>query len=95
MIKGLDIHIVKNREELDQVLKIREVVFILGQNVDWDEEMDGLDDEATHIIALLKGKAVGCARIRFIGDKAELERIAVLEKHRKKGIGRAITDFLL
>lgn len=93
--KGLDIHVVKDKEELAQVLKIREIVFILGQNVDWEEEMDGLDDKATHIIAVLDGKAVGCARIRFIEDKAKLERIAVLGEYRRQGIGKAITDYMV
>ena len=93
--KGLDIHIVKDKEELEQVLKIREIVFILGQNVDWEEEMDGLEDQATHIIALLNNKPVGCARLRYIDDRAKLERIAVLEEYRRQGIGQAITDFLI
>ena len=93
--KGLDIHIVKDKRELDQVLKVREVVFILGQKVDWDEEMDGLEDQATHIIALLDNNPVGCARLRIIDDRAKLERIAVLHEYRKMGIGIAITNFLV
>lgn len=94
-MKGLDIHLVRDKKELEQVFEIRTMVFIEGQNVPYDEEMDGLDDEAIQVLALLQGKAVGCARIRFIDDRAKLERIAVLPEYRKMGIGQTITSFLV
>ena len=94
-MKGLDIHLVRDKKELEQVFEIRTMVFIEGQNVPYDEEMDGLDDEAIQVLALLQGKAVGCARVRFIDDRAKLERIAVLPEYRKMGIGQTITSFLV
>ena len=80
-MKGLDIHLIRDREELEQVFEIRTIVFIEGQNVPYEEEMDGLDGEAAQIIAFLDGKAVGCGRIRFLGSQAKLERLAVLPKY--------------
>lgn len=92
---GLDIHIAENKKEIDQVMKIREIVFIAGQNVDWDIEMDEFDKDASHFIALLDGKPAGCARLRFFKKKAKLERIAVLPEYRKRGIGRKIVEYLV
>jgi predicted GNAT family N-acyltransferase len=91
----LDIHITADKKEIDAVMKIREIVFILGQKVDWEIEMDGLDKDAIHVIALLDGKPAGCARLRFLDQKAKFERIAVLPEYRKQGIGKKIMEFLV
>lgn len=90
----LDIHIVRDKKEIDAVMKIREIVFILGQKVDWEIEMDGLDKDAIHVIVFADGIPAGCARLRFIDEKVKFERIAVLPQYRKQGIGRKIMEFL-
>ncbi len=94
-MEGLELKMVEGPEGLSEAAGIREAVFIAEQGVAREEEMDGLDGEATHVIACLGGRAVGCGRIRFIGKKAKLERIAVLKDHRGRGIGRAITSFMV
>ena len=94
-MKGLDIHLVRERKELEQVFEIRKIVFIEGQNVPYDEEMDDLDDDATQIIACLEDKAVGCGRIRFVGQRTKLERLAVLPEYRGQGIGKEILNFMV
>lgn len=93
--RSLDIHIAAAHEELEQCRRIRRVVFIEGQGVDEHLEMDGRDDEATHVVARLGDAIVGCARLRMIAGRAKLERIAVLPDHRGRGIGRAILSFLV
>ena len=42
----IDIHIAKNKSEINKIFKIREEVFIKDQNVSKDREKDGLDDES-------------------------------------------------
>ena len=78
--KNLKVRLIKNKKELGKVLKMREIVFIKEQNVPKDVEKDKLDKVAKHVIVLYKNKPIGCARIRFIGKKAKLERIAILKK---------------
>lgn len=95
MLNGINIKLVEKQKELDWAFKIREIVFIEGQHVSRELEMDEFDEGATHIIAYLDGKGVGCARIRFLGNKAKLERIAVLPKYQRRGIGRKIVEFLI
>ncbi len=92
---SIQIRLIKNYEEFLDVLKIREKVFIKGQEVPRDIEIDGLDEAADHVIVLFNKKPVGCARLRFIDKKAKLERIAILEGFRRKGIGKKLTEFLI
>lgn len=92
---GLKIRLARNRAELAKVLKVREEVFVKGQRVPLGRERDGLDATSKHVIVLLGGKAVGCARIRFVGGKAKLERIAVLEKYRGTGLGKKLMAYIL
>jgi len=94
-MKELEIRMIKNKKELDEVFKIREVVFIKGQNCPRELEIDGLDDEAKHVIVKFRGKTIGCARIRFPEDRAKLERIALLKEYRGKGCGREIMNYLI
>ncbi|MCD6318277.1 GNAT family N-acetyltransferase [Candidatus Aerophobetes bacterium] len=57
--------------------------------------MDGLENEAKHVIVKYRGKTIGCARVRFLENKAKLERIALLEDYRGKGFGREIMNYLI
>ncbi|MFX0067965.1 MAG: GNAT family N-acetyltransferase [Promethearchaeota archaeon] len=86
---------IKGKQELEQVLKIREIVFVKGQNVPVKLELDGLDDEATHVIVKYGEKPVGTVRVRFHGDKAKVERLAVLKRHRGKGIGKRALKYAI
>ncbi len=94
-MNGLRIRLIKNKSELKQVLKIREIVFITGQNVPEERELDGLDIVSKHVIVIFNGKPIGCARIRFIGREAKLERIAVLGEYRGKGFGKRLVNYLI
>jgi len=85
MKEKISVHIAGNEKEIGDTYRIREIVFMEEQGVSREEEMDEFDRSATHIIAYYNDEVAGCARIRFLGDKAKLERIAVLSKFRKRG----------
>ena len=91
----LKIRLVRNKRELQSVFRIREIVFIKGQNVPRDREMDEHEKDSKHVIVFYNGKPVGCARVRFLGKKAKLERIAILKRFRGKGFGNDIMDYLV
>lgn len=74
----------KHRKELSSV---RHEVFVKGQNVPEELEIDGLDDRCSHILALADGKPVGTARLTPDGH---IGRVAVLREFRQYGIGREI-----
>ena len=90
----LKIKLAETSEELKQILDIRKIVFIEEQKVPKEVEIDEYEKEATYFIAYLKSEPVGCARIRY-KDFAKLERIAVVKKYRKQGIGTKITNYLI
>ena len=94
-MKKVKIRLVKNKKELGQVYKIREIVFIKEQKVPKKIEFDEFEKSAKHFIVIYKNKPVGCARVRFIDKKAKLERIALLKKYRGKGIGKIVINYLI
>ncbi|MCK4332400.1 MAG: GNAT family N-acetyltransferase [Thermoplasmatales archaeon] len=93
-MNDLEIRFVKNKEELEQVNKIRNRIFVKEQNVSRDLEFDGLDSEAEHVIVFLGAKPIGCARIRT-NKCAKLERIAILKEYRLKGFGKQLMKYLI
>ena len=69
---------------------IRRVVFQVGQQVPVSREVDGLDPESVHFLALLDDTPVGTARYRVKDGWAKAERVAVLEHNQGAGLGRAL-----
>tara|TARA_B110000003_G_scaffold275423_1_gene318000 strand:- start:620 stop:1039 length:420 start_codon:yes stop_codon:yes gene_type:complete len=74
------------------ICKIRFEVFVDEQNVPDDLEIDGLDDEAKHVLAYIDGKPIGTGRILSDGH---IGRVAVLKKYRGLGIGNSIMKVLI
>lgn len=71
--------------EQAQISAIRQQVFVVEQHVPPELEWDGLDEAATHLLAIAEdGKPVGCARI-LIG--ASVGRMAVVASWRGRGVG--------
>lgn len=91
----LEIRLVKDQDEFDTVLAIRREVFVEGQSVPLERELDGLDDTAEHIIVLLGDEPIGCTRVRYDERGARLERIAILKEWQGRGFGRRLVGFLV
>ncbi len=86
---------VENESELKEAFKIREIVFIDEQECPVDEEFDGFDDDSTHFVAYQEGKPVGCCRYRATEKGIKLERFAVLQELRGKGVGKRLVQTAL
>lgn len=80
---------------LEQVFKIRELVFVIEQKVDAAEEYDEFEGDSSHFLATLDGIPVGTARWRFTEYGVKMERFAVLEEAREKGVGQALVAAVL
>jgi predicted GNAT family N-acyltransferase len=91
----LEIRIIQNDNEYNDVLDIRNIVFVKEQNVPQTIEFDGLDKESVHFLVKLDSKMIGCARIRSIDGKMKLERIAILKEYRNKGFGKRLMQYLI
>lgn len=77
--------------EIKAIKDIRAQVFRTEQGVSEELEFDGLDETSNHLLAYLDNQPVGTARIRKIDDRtAKIERLAVLNTARRKGIGKQL-----
>ena len=76
--------------EMEDCFKIRKKVFIEGQNVPKDIEVDGLDVESQHYIVKLDQESIGTARVRYIKDKAKIERVAIIPEYQGMGCGKKL-----
>lgn len=82
-------------QERKACLDIRKQVFILGQDVPEDLEIDGLDESALHVLAGSIDAPIGTARIRIADGRAKIERVAVLDAYQGQGVGFAMMQFIL
>ena len=81
--RHMGISIARNFEDLSRVIAIRSALYIGEQECPYDEEYDGNDLAATHLIAYIGDEPVGCLRVRFFADFAKLERLAIRKEFRK------------
>ena len=90
---------VKTDLELKECLAIRRRVFIEGQNVPADIEVDAYDASpgaCTHILVRVDGAPAGCGRwIPYKeANTAKIQRVAVLPEFRGTGIGTRLMEAL-
>ena len=79
----IGITIARTFDDLMRVAAVRNAVYIGEQECPYDEEYDGNDLAATHLLAYIGDEPVGCLRLRFFADFAKLERVAIRKEFRK------------
>lgn len=67
--------------------RLRRVVFIEEQGVSEEDEVDGLDPEAIHLLAFAGDEPVGTARLLVKGSVGKIGRVCVLPMARGTGLG--------
>jgi predicted GNAT family N-acyltransferase len=83
-------------EDMPGAIAVREEVFCCEQGVPKDDELDGLDDEAHHIVALAPdGRTIGTARLLVHGEQAKIGRVAVERDWRRKGVASRMLELAL
>lgn len=66
-----------------------------------EDELDGLDDSAEHLVALAPdpdsggGRVIGTVRLLVDGDKAKIGRVAVERDWRRRGIAARMLQMAL
>ncbi len=94
-MKRIKVFKVQTAEDLNQAQRIRHEVFVLGQGVPLEAELDRFESSAVHFLASVEEVVCGTARWRVTDRGVKLERFAVLEPFRKQGIGAALLDAVL
>lgn len=69
-------------EDILKVFSIRAATYMNEQACPYDEEFDGNDFCAAHILGEINGEPAGCIRIRFFADFVKIERLAVRPEFR-------------
>lgn len=87
--------IAETPDEFLRCLLVRAIVFMEEQQISCAEEMDGLDQNALQILGEIGGEPIATARIRFFGDCAKLERLAIRKAWRGQGHGDRLVEFTL
>ena len=81
--RGYSVGVVRTFDEMAQVQAVRTLVYMGDQACPYDEEFDGNDlCGATHLLLRWGREPVGVVRLRWFGEFAKLERLAVRKEHR-------------
>jgi predicted GNAT family N-acyltransferase len=91
------ITVARTLEDLMRVVAIRGAVYMSEQRCPYEEEFDGNDQCAVHLLGYVGDEPAGCVRVRCFADFAKIERLAVRKEHRRTGLAvllaRASMDF--
>lgn len=82
-------------EDKQHCLAIRFKVFVEGQRVPIEEELDGQDAQSEHYLLFINENPVGVARVRYLDGVSKIERVAILDAYQGRGFGREIMAFIL
>jgi len=78
--------------DVEGAIALREEVFVREQNVPVEEEVDGRDEEALHLLALQDGRIAGTLRLLFDGTTVKIGRVAVARASRRRGLAAAMLE---
>jgi len=87
--------VVGSQDELAQVFAIRSAVYIAEQKCPYEEEFDGNDFCATHVLGRVDGEPAGAMRVRWFAGFAKFERSCVLPDFRKTGLAATMMNFCI
>lgn len=86
-------------DDWQQIVHIREEVFIVEQACPPEEEWDAYDATSTHLIGLVDGEPAATSRWRVVEHDgvpiAKLERFAVRAPYRGRGVGRRLVSYTI
>jgi predicted GNAT family N-acyltransferase len=88
----LSASVVATQDALAKSFAIRSAVFIAEQKCPYDEEFDGNDFCATHVLGFVDGEPAGTMRVRWFSEFAKFERVCVLSRFRNTELAREMMN---
>jgi len=79
----IGVTIARTFEDLGRVIAMRSAVYIGEQECPYEEEFDGNDLSAMHLLVYVGDEPAGCLRLRFFADFAKIERLVIRKEFRK------------
>ena len=86
----IEVRPARDPSEVDAALALRYEVFCVEQGVSLEEERDGRDGEALHLVVVDDGEVVGTCRLLAEGSEVKLGRMAVASSHRGRRLAAAL-----
>jgi len=83
----ISVGVVCGHDDFQKAMAIRAAVYVGEQGRPYGHEFDGNDHHASHVLATVNGEPAGTCRIRYFGDFAKVERLAVLPRFRNQRFG--------
>lgn len=90
LIDKFEIELVRSFDSYQKVVTVRTLTYMGEQECPYDEEFDGNDMCATHLLAHLDGQPIATLRLRWFAGFGKIERVSVLEKHRSTGVVKVL-----
>lgn len=84
--RRLSVTIARTLEDIMRVTTVRSAIYLGEQHCPYEEEFDGNDFSATHLIGYVGDEPAACLRIRYFADFAKIERLAVRREFRNTRI---------
>ena len=86
----------RDEQDVSGAFALREAVFYGEQNVPLQDELDELDRDAQHLVALdPDGSVIGTLRLLSFGEEAKIGRVAVVATLRRQGIASRMLEIAL
>jgi predicted GNAT family N-acyltransferase len=79
----LTVSVARSIEDMMRVTSVRAAVYMAEQECPYDEEFDGNDFTATHLLGFVNNEPAACIRLRWFADFAKVERLAVRKEFRQ------------
>lgn len=83
-----------NLMELYNILHLRDVVFVVGQKITAECEVDGEDPKCSHVLLYLGEELIGTARLFLKLSPISVGRIAIHTDYQGKGYGGELMRFI-
>lgn len=88
---NVSVTVARTIEDFMRVVTIRSAVYMAEQECPFDEEFDGNDFSATHLIGYVGDEPAACLRIRYFANFAKVERLAVRREFRRSRLSFQIS----
>lgn len=87
----IQVTVVRGLDDLQKVYVLRALTYMAEQECPYEEEFDGNDLCALHLLATENGQPAGSLRLRFFSDFCKIERVCIDPRRR----GGALLNFLM
>src|SRR4029450_1896586 len=84
--RAITIRLARDPNDLMTVTAIRSAVYLAEQDCPIDEESAGNDLCAAPSLGFIGSEPAGCLRVRFFGEFAKIERLAVRHQFRRSRV---------